>query len=184
MLYIKAKSNKFIVLITAIIISNFLLLEAARTQNSKKNCPVRQNTKKPRAVKANQKAYTYKPYKELETMRQYNDLMKQSKTKPVIINWYSDDCKYCKDMESAWCQAAEKHGRKAVFCKINADKKEFDELANKNEITSVPRTQFIVDSKVKRLERGGIANPKEFDKSVVTFFEDLESPEPAKPATK
>jgi thiol:disulfide interchange protein len=128
---------------------------------------------------AARKTPAYKPYTEVASMADYTRLMSESKRKPVILNWSSQDCKYCEQMEKAWCVVAKKYGHKALFCKIDVDKKEFDKLAEKNDIASVPRTQFIVDNKVRRLERGGISDSKELGKAVEDFFEDLENPAPA-----
>ena len=81
---------------------------------------------------------------EYEVGKDYNSVIKKSK--PVLVLFYADWCRYCIRFMPIYEQAAEKYGEDLEFAKVNVEDKKYEKLVRESKISGFP-TVMILDKK-------------------------------------
>jgi thiol-disulfide isomerase/thioredoxin len=95
-----------------------------------------------------------KHYKEIQTMDEYNAVMRSSK--PQILKFYTDSCGACKSMEPVFNNVAKKEKINADFSAVNVEKDTFKDLIDKHSLVAVPTTIFIRSGKTVKTDKGSM----------------------------
>jgi len=95
-----------------------------------------------------------KHYKEINTMAEYDALMRTSR--PQILKFYTESCGACKSMEPIFNNVARKENNSADFSAINVEKDTFKDLIGKHSLVAVPTTMFIKSGKVVKTDKGSM----------------------------
>lgn len=76
--------------------------------------------------------------------KDYNEAIKTSK--PVLVLFYADWCRYCIRFMPIYEQAVEKYGNDMEFAKVNVEDRKYEKLVQDSRISGFP-TVIIIDKK-------------------------------------
>lgn len=74
------------------------------------------------------------------------DVLEQSKTKPVLVDFWAEWCQPCKMLTPVLEHLAEKHQDSWTFAKVDTEK--FPEIANEYGVRGIPNVKLFADGKV------------------------------------
>jgi len=98
-----------------------------------------------------------------DTSKEFVEMVKNSHIS--VVKWGASFCGPCKVIQPVFDSLAQKYSDQALFIRIEADKKEFEDLAAAYNITALPTFHVFIDQKLVDSTQG--ANSKNLE----TFLE-------------
>ncbi|MBU1078677.1 MAG: thioredoxin family protein [Spirochaetes bacterium] len=83
---------------------------------------------------------------EIETVKEFNDLIDNSAGKILIVDFHANWCAPCKTLSPLLEKIAKEYTGKASFYKVNVD--ELRVIASRYQVTGIPYVVFFKDKKI------------------------------------
>jgi len=100
------------------------------------------------------------------TRESYNSEVLQSKV-PVVLDAYTDWCRYCKSVAPLFAEMGKEHAGKIKFAKVNIDQE--PGLAQELKIEALPTFLFYKDGKIVDRQAGAL-DRKAFSEKFSKYF--------------
>lgn len=130
--------KKLISIITLVVLVIGLGLAGAFEYKHVKQVKAQKLAQQQQSLPAGKKPSDYKVGKD------YNEAIKTSK--PVLVLFYADWCRYCIRFMPIYEQAAKKYAKDLEFAKVNVEDRKYEKLVQDSRISGFP-TVMIIDKK-------------------------------------
>jgi thiol-disulfide isomerase/thioredoxin len=103
---------------------------------------------------------------QLDTSKEFVEMVKKSHIS--VVKWGASFCGPCKVIQPFFDKLAQQYSDQAAFIRIEADKKEFEELAAAYRISALPTFHIFIDQKLVDSTTG--ANAKNLETFVGKYL--------------